>query len=232
MKKLHDLIIQNNLVNALLSIKDKGIKHVAMDGDGKIHAFIKDNVYYSENCAFNSQWVTDFDYCMINEHYFLIGNINPITINPKDSFEEIDWDYLAGIGSNEPEYDTDKLGDLYQALLDGHIIRSFIVGEAHQFIKFDNKDQKFKVSSAIFDPEKQHFKISDKDNAFVAKNLPVNKLFLDNNEIYTPPKERLWIGYNYTSVNGVAIVNSRFIPIDHTLTNEDGYTWFKTEEVR
>ena len=222
MKKLplHDLIIKNNLVNALLSIKAKGVKHVAMDGDGKIHAFIKDNFYYSENCAIYQQWVTDFDRCILNEHYFLIGIINPDTINPKDSFEEIDWDYLAGVSSDKSKYDMNKLGDLYQALLDGYIIKSWSVedGYSNKLIKFDKEDQKFKVSS-------------DNEEYFWTLNV-VNKLFLDNNEIYTPPKERLWIYYDYDNENEVVFTGSKFIPIDQVLTNEDGYTWFRTEEVR
>lgn len=216
---LHKLVKKSLTQSVLSGLKKIGFKYFAITSNGDVNA-----------CYTPPEWYLNPH--VSNPFTYLFTTIDKL----EPTCEEANWDYLLD-NSDKPKYDVTKLGDLYQALLDGHIIKTFITSKSYQLIKFDSKDQKFKVSSAISNSEKQQFKISDKEVSFVAKDLFVNKLFLDNNEIYTPPTERLWVYYTYDKkLHKVVDQGSRFMSIDHPQaihnTPPVRTVWIKTEEVR
>lgn len=112
-----------------------------------------------------------------------------------------------------------KLGDLYQALLDGHLIKIW-----------DDGDESYKIIK--FDQDTQMFTVSPDGVEHINTTSSVNKLFLSKCEIYKPPTERLWIYYDYNDKSVETYVGLEFIPIAQERTDEYGYKWVKTEEVR
>lgn len=215
MKKLplHDSIIDScGIVEKLLSLKSSSVKYIAKDEYGDVYAYVDMPDYDG------AEWSDDNNM----PSYLFISESD--SIDPSTSCEKIDWDYLTGSGSDEPSYDMTKLGDLYQALLDGHVIKTW------------NEYAENQIKYVKFDPETQEFLYSsDGYKTFHLVGNSPNSIFLNVCEIYntpTKPTERLWIYYNYSSSDGITYMDSKFVPIDHEQTNECGYKWIKTEEVR